>query len=103
MWINCQGGLFVLEACFWHTEGWTPRNEAIMEAILKSAASSVSPWIMEPEELRQEERETDGQRHHGMKSSINEAKEQADSSNKETRGPADSSKEEAKEDAKGVH
>ena len=102
MWINCQGGLFVLEASFWHTEGWTPRNEAVMEAILKSAASSVSPWIMEPEDLRQEEWEADGQRHRGMKSSLNEAKE-ADSSNKETRGPADSSKEEAKEDTKGVH
>ena len=32
-------------ACFWHTEGWSPRNEAILEAVLKSARTTKHPWL----------------------------------------------------------
>ena len=30
---------------FWHTEGWTTRNEALTEAVLNSAVSSESQWM----------------------------------------------------------
>ena len=28
-----------------HTEGWSPRHEALMEAVLTSMAGSKNPWI----------------------------------------------------------
>ena len=31
---------------FWHSEGWTPRNEAITEAVLKGARTTKHPWLM---------------------------------------------------------
>ena len=33
-------------ACFWHTEGWSPRNEAILEAVLKRARTTEHPRLM---------------------------------------------------------
>ena len=27
-WLHARGGLRVFSVCFWHSEGWTPRNEA---------------------------------------------------------------------------
>ena len=32
-----RGGMRIFAAYFWHTEGWTPRNEAILEVVLKRA------------------------------------------------------------------
>ena len=32
---------------FWQSERWTPRNEAIMEAVLKRARTTKHPWLME--------------------------------------------------------
>ena len=32
-------------AYFWHAEGWTPRNEAILEAVLKRARTTKNPWL----------------------------------------------------------
>ena len=31
---------------FWHSEGWTPRNEALLEAVLKRARVTRHPWLM---------------------------------------------------------
>ena len=31
---------------FWHSEGWTPRNEALLEAVLKQARSIRHPWLV---------------------------------------------------------
>ena len=32
-------------AFFWHTEGWSPRNEAILEAVLKRTRTTKHPWL----------------------------------------------------------
>ena len=39
MCIQWQGGLSVFAVWFWHTEGWTPRNEDILEAVLKVSSA----------------------------------------------------------------
>ena len=31
---------------FWHSEGWTPRNEALLEAVLKQARTTRHPWFI---------------------------------------------------------
>ena len=31
---------------FWHSEGWTPRNEALLEAVLKQAKTTRHPWLI---------------------------------------------------------
>ena len=31
---------------FWHSEGWTPRNEALLEAVLKQARTTRHPWTI---------------------------------------------------------
>ena len=31
---------------FLHTEGWSPRNEAILEAVLKRARATKHPWLV---------------------------------------------------------
>ena len=36
-WVNVRGALRVFSVYFWHLEGWTPRNEALLEAVLKQA------------------------------------------------------------------
>ena len=36
-WVNVRGGLRIFSVYFWHSEGWTPRNEALVEAVLKRA------------------------------------------------------------------
>ena len=28
-WVDVQGGVRVFSVYFWHSEGWTPRNEAL--------------------------------------------------------------------------
>ena len=45
-WVNVRGGLRVLSVYFWHSEGWTPRNEALLEAVLKQARTTGHPWLM---------------------------------------------------------
>ena len=34
-WVNVREGLRVYSVYLWHSEGWTPRNEALLEAVLK--------------------------------------------------------------------
>ena len=40
VWVNVRGGMRMFTAYFWHTEGWSPRNEAILEAVLKRATAT---------------------------------------------------------------
>ena len=35
VWVNVRGGMQMFAANFWHTEGWSPRHEANLEAVLK--------------------------------------------------------------------
>ena len=35
----------IFAAYIWHTESWTPRNEAILEAVLKRARATKHPWL----------------------------------------------------------
>ena len=39
-WINVRGGMRVFSIYFWHSEGWTPRNEALLEAVVKQAKAA---------------------------------------------------------------
>ena len=43
-WVTVRGVLWVFSVCFWHSEGWTPRNEALLEAVLEQAKTSRHPW-----------------------------------------------------------
>ena len=36
----------MLAAYFWHTAGWAPRHEAILEAVLKRARAAKHPWLV---------------------------------------------------------
>ena len=45
-WVNVRGRLRVFAENFWHTEGWIPRNEALLEAVLKRARVTRHPWLM---------------------------------------------------------
>ena len=48
----------VFSEYFWHSKGWTPRNEALLEAVVKQVKDSRRPWLigcdanMSPEDLR---------------------------------------------------
>ena len=39
-------GMRMFAAFFWHTEGWSPRNEAILEAVLKRARTTKHPRLI---------------------------------------------------------
>ena len=45
-WVNVRGGLGVFPVYFWHSESWTPRNEALFEAVLKQAKTTRHPWLI---------------------------------------------------------
>ena len=44
---------------YWHSEGWTLKNEALMEAVVKQARTTRHPWLvacdvhMNPEDFKQ--------------------------------------------------
>ena len=40
-WVNVRGGLRIFSAYFWHSEGWTPRNKALLEAVLNNQTPAV--------------------------------------------------------------
>ena len=44
--VNVRGGLRVFSVYFWHSEGWTPRYEALLEPVLKHASMSRHPWLV---------------------------------------------------------
>ena len=45
-WVNVKGGLRVFSVYFWHSEGWTVRNEAPLEAVLKQARTTRHTWLI---------------------------------------------------------
>ena len=45
-WVNVRGGTRVFAVYFWHSEGRTPRNEALLEAVPKRARVTRHPWMM---------------------------------------------------------
>ena len=38
--------MHVLSVYYWHSEGWTSRNEALMEAVVKQARTTRHPWLI---------------------------------------------------------
>ena len=36
----------VFSVYFWHSDGWTSRNEALLEAVLKRARVTRHPWLV---------------------------------------------------------
>ena len=36
----------VFSVYFWHSGGWTPRNEALLEAVVKRAGVTRHPWLV---------------------------------------------------------
>ena len=42
--MNVKEGVHIFSVYFWHSEGWTPRIEALLEAVLKQANTTRHPW-----------------------------------------------------------
>ena len=42
--VNVRGGLRVFSVYFWHSDGWTPRNEALLEAVVRQAKTTRHQW-----------------------------------------------------------
>ena len=45
-WVNVRGSLRVFSVYFCHSEGWTPRNEAVLEAAVRQATVTRQPWLV---------------------------------------------------------
>ena len=45
-WVNVRGGLRIFSVYFWHSEGWSSRNEALQEAVLKRTRTTKHPWLI---------------------------------------------------------
>ena len=45
-WVNVRGGLRVFSAYFWQSERWTPRSDALLEAVVKQAKVTRHPWVI---------------------------------------------------------
>ena len=45
-WVNVRGCLRVFSVLFWLSEGWTPRNEALLKAVLKQLKIARHPWLI---------------------------------------------------------
>ena len=45
-WANVRGGMRIISVYFWHSEGWSSRNEALLEAVLKRARTTKHPWLI---------------------------------------------------------
>ena len=43
-WVKVRGGLRFFSVYFWHSEGWTPRHEALLEAVVEQAKTTRHPW-----------------------------------------------------------
>ena len=44
-WLNVRGGLRISSVHFWHSEGWSSRNEALLEVVLKRSRTTKNPWL----------------------------------------------------------
>ena len=47
-WVNCKGGLQIFAVYFWHSDGWTARSEALLEAVTvrTSETRRVQGWLL---------------------------------------------------------
>ena len=45
-WVNVRGGLRAFSVYIWHSEGWTPRNDALLEAVSKQAKTTRHWWLV---------------------------------------------------------
>ena len=45
-WVNVRGGSRIFSVYFWHSEGWTPKDEALLEAVRKRARTTRHPWLI---------------------------------------------------------
>ena len=45
-WVDVRGGLRVFSVHSWHSEGWTPRTEALLEAVVKQAKVTKHPGLI---------------------------------------------------------
>ena len=45
-YVNVRRGLRVFAVYFWHQEGSTPGNEALMEAVVKQVRTTRRPWLL---------------------------------------------------------
>ena len=45
-WANVRGGLRVFSVYFRHSESWTPRNEALLEALVRQAKVTRHLWLV---------------------------------------------------------
>ena len=45
-WVNVTGELRIFSVYFWHSERWTSRNEALLEAVLKRTQTTKHPWLI---------------------------------------------------------
>ena len=45
-WVNVRGGLRVFSVYFWHPEGGTPTNEALLQAVRKQARTTRHQWLI---------------------------------------------------------
>ena len=45
-WVNVRGGLRIFAVYFWHSEGWTSRNEALLDAVLKRTRTTKHPCLI---------------------------------------------------------
>ena len=44
--VNVRGGLRIFSVYYWHSEGWTSRNEALLEAVLKRTRTTKHAWLI---------------------------------------------------------
>ena len=44
--VNVRGGFRVFSVYFWHSEDWIPRNEALLEGVVKQATTTRHPWLV---------------------------------------------------------
>ena len=45
-WVHVRGGLRIFSVYFWHSKGWTPRNEALLEAVARQATVTRHPFVV---------------------------------------------------------
>ena len=45
-WVNVRREMHIFSVYFWHSEGWTSRNEALLEAVLRRTRTTKHPWLV---------------------------------------------------------
>ena len=45
-WVNVRGESRIFSVYFWHSEEWSSRDEALLEAVLERSRTTKHPWLM---------------------------------------------------------